>query len=386
MASGQQRAAALGGHLVRTLDRIRNKGLHVWLPGYARHLAAKVRTPRAEGPRHVLLAFCDHHEPLWGGAGADIGRSRMRAWVEGYPRLAREFRDADGRPPRHSFFFPGEQYAPEYMDDLAGLVRAGYGEVEFHLHHDGDTAETLRRDLRRYLDLFAGHGHFARDDGGRARFAFIHGNWCLANARRDGRMCGVDAEVPLLWDMGCYADFTFPSCPDESQPGIVNQIYWPTGDLQRRRSYESGVRARVGDVKADRVLFIQGPLGVGLRDGRLMPRVENGAVTAHDPATPGRIATWVREGIHVEGRPEWLFVKIHTHGSPETQAASLLGEAGRRMHQEFTTRWNDGERFALHYVTAREMYNIAMAAMSGKAGNPNDYRDFALAPPPAAGG
>lgn len=376
----------MGRRLGRTLDRIRDKSLHVWLPGYARHLAARATAPRTAGLRHVLLAFCDHHEPLWGDATADVGRARMRAWVEGYPRLAREFRDADGRPPRHSFFFPGEQYAPQYLDDLATLARAGYGEVEFHLHHDGDTADSLRRDLRRYLDLFASHGHFSRDAAGRPRFAFIHGNWCLANARRDGRMCGVDAELPLLWESGCYADFTFPSCPDESQPGIVNQIYWPTGDLHRRRAYQSGLRARVGEVKFDRLLFIQGPLGLGRREARWMPRVENGAVTAHDPATRGRIATWVREAIHVQGRPEWLFVKIYTHGSPEAQAASLLGEAGRRMHQELAACWNDGERFALHYVTAREMYNIAMAAMNGKAGSPNDHRDFVLAPPPAAAG
>ena len=28
--------------------------------------------------------------------------------------------------------------------------------------------------------------------GGRFQFAFIHGNRCLANARRDGRGCAVD--------------------------------------------------------------------------------------------------------------------------------------------------------------------------------------------------
>ena len=39
----------------------------------------------------------------------------------------------------------------------------------------------------------------------------------------------------------------------------------------------------------------------------------------------------------------------------------------------------------LHYVTAREMYNIAAAAMDGAEGDPNDYRDYLIAPPAVAG-
>ncbi|HVY49463.1 MAG TPA: hypothetical protein VHB21_26405, partial [Minicystis sp.] len=79
---------------------------------------------------------------------------------------------------------------------------------------------------------------------------------------------------------------------------------------------------------------------------------------------------------------EWVFVKVHTHGSPELQAASLLGDPGRALHRELTTRYNDGKDWVLHYVTAREMFNVAMAAMDGREGNPNDYRDYVLAPPP----
>jgi hypothetical protein len=30
------------------------------------------------------------------------------------------------------------------------------------------------------------------------------------------------------------------------------------------------------------------------------------------------------------------------------------------------------------------MYNIALAAMAGHAGDPNQYRDYALSPPPVA--
>src|SRR5436309_1480741 len=114
--------------------------------GYAGWLA-RSSLPRARaawasgaGPRHLLFAFCDHYQPL-----------------------ARQFRDADGRSPRHSFFFPGEEYETGYLDGLAALAAGGFGEVELHLHHDGDTAAGLRDKIAEYLDLYARHGHLSRD-------------------------------------------------------------------------------------------------------------------------------------------------------------------------------------------------------------------------------
>lgn len=376
--------------------KVKDKNIHLWLGGFVRyHLEQQLRVPPARlagtgsGLRHLLFAFCDHYEPLWGNAPVATGEARVRAWSEGYPRLASPFRDADGKTPRHSFFFPGEEYQPSYLEQLAELSRNGFGEVELHLHHDGDTAEKLRADILRYLDLFAGHGHFSRTPEGRIRYGFIHGNWCLANARRDKRWCGVDAEIPLLFDTGCYADYTFPSAPDECQPAIVNRIYWPEGDLHRSRAYEQGTPSRVGEVRRDRILMVQGPIALSRRPGRLALRIESAAVTASDPATEHRIDTWVEQGISVEGRPDWVFVKVHTHGAPERQAASLLGDDGKRMHEVLTRKYNDGRKWALHYVTAREMYNIAIAAMEGKGGNPGHYRDHVLSPPPvvmASGG
>jgi hypothetical protein len=364
------------------LAGLRKKNLDRWAAGYAGHLIRRARTRRRRGPRHVLFALCDHYEPEWGDAPPDVAEQRVRRWSLEYPALAREFRDADGRPPRHSFFFPGEQYTRFALDKLAGLARAGLGEVELHLHHDRDTPEALRRNLLEYVSAYAEHGHLTRDPDGRPRYAFIHGNWCLANSRRDGRWCGVDAELPLLFETGCYADYTFPSAPDETQPGIVNQIYWPLGDLARARAHEQGVASRVGMLLKDRILMIQGPLAITRRKRPFGLRIESSALTAHDPGTPSRIRSWVAQNIHVAGRPEWIFVKVHTHGAPEAQAASLLGAAGRAMHEELSTRYNDGENYVLHYVTAREMYNIAVAAMAGHSGNPNDYRDSVLAPPP----
>ncbi len=140
--------------------------LHRWLPGYAKAIAERIARPRYEGPRHVLFALCDHYEPLWGGASPTQGKERVDRWEREYPALANEFRDADGRPPRHSFFFPGEQYAPSYLDSLGRLARYGLGEVELHLHHEGDDAHRLERSIRSYLRQYGEHGHLTRGPDG----------------------------------------------------------------------------------------------------------------------------------------------------------------------------------------------------------------------------
>ncbi len=365
------------------LSRIRSKNLHTWLGGYARHLYRTRRARGRAGTKHLLFALCDHFEPQWGEPTVRVADARVEAWTRGYPEVVREFRDADGRHPQHSFFFPGEDYHPGHLEQLTGLVRRGFGEIEVHLHHDGDSRDSLRAQLEATVEAFSSHGNLARDPDGRPRYGFIHGNWCLANSRRDQRWCGVDDEIPLLFDTGCYADFTFPAAPSECQPGIVNQIYWPTGDLSRSRSYECGERARVGELRRDRILMIQGPLGLARRPDRLAVRIENGALDGGDPPTVARAATWTRQGIHIQGRPEWIFVKVYTHGAPEDTAASLLGDDARRFHADLLGCYNDGTAWQTHYVTAREMYNIAWAAMDGQEGNPNEYRDYLLPPPPA---
>lgn len=369
---------------MKILDKLREKNLHTWVRDYGRHLVRHARTPAPVGERHLMFALCDHYEPFWRQPGEEVAKARVDTWHADYPKLACEFRDSDGRPPRHGFFFPGEEYRPYFMDRLADLCRAGYGEVEIHLHHDGDTRATLKPQLEKALADFAQHGHISRGGGiGQPayRWAFIHGNWCLANGRPDGKWCGVDDELPLLHELGCYADLTFPAAPDPSQPDKVNQIYWPTGNLAARRAYDHGVRARVGEVYEDRLLMITGPLALA-RKGKRSLRLENGALTGDDPPSAERVRTWVKAGIHVEGKPEWVFVKVHTHGAIEKTAASLLGEGGRAMHKALAQCMRDG--WKLHYVTAREMFNVARAAMDGKTGNPNRYFDYVIAPPPVA--
>jgi hypothetical protein len=359
------------------LRRVGEKELHLWVGGWLQDRARRLARKRYEGTRHLLFAICDHYEPLHGkDTSFETGLARVRAWRERYPEMAHRFVDADGRHPRHSYFFPGEQYDARFIEPLAEMVGMGLGDVEVHLHHDGDTRETLRASLDKTLRDLDAHGVISKRDG-KFAWAFIHGNWCLANARRDGRWCGVDDEIPLLYELGCYADFTFPAAPDQSQPGIVNAIYYPRGDVARRRSYENGEPARVGMGARDRLLMIEGPIALALRPGGRSMRIESAALDGTDPATDERLRTWVAQDIHVDGRPEWVFVKVHTHGAPERNAEVMLGDAIVRFH-EALKQYNDGARWKLHYVTAREMFNVARAAMDGKRGEPSLYFDYVV--------
>jgi hypothetical protein len=375
--------------------------LSPWMLGWASDRAASMlRKAAAAGQqvtlqsqpaaRHLLLALCDHYEPLWSGdpkapgsAPHDRAVARVAAWRQGYPKLAARVRDADGHPPRHTFFFAGDQYHPDLLEPIAELCGLGLGEVELHLHHGGDTRSSLARKIQLSLDQFCTHGVLSRTRQG-PRWAFIHGDWALANARADGAHCGVDDELDLLYELGCYADFTFPSVQKETQPMKVNAIYYPSGDVRRRRSFVRGLPAKVGTPAEPRVLMIQGPLALagGTRPGRPI-RIDSGALTAQDPATRERLSTWVAQGVHVRGRPEWTFVKLHTHGAPELHAESLLGPPQQRFHDALAELARE-RGMSVHFVTAREMFNIARAAMDGKTGNPSAFRDYEIPPPERA--
>src|SRR5262249_23161981 len=139
------------------------RGASRWLLPYLLQ-APRRRAPAPGRPVHVLLCIADHYEPKCGRAGPAVARRRVESWVQEYPGLFGHFRDSDGRPPRHTFFYPIEEYEPEYVKALAGLCRAGFGEVEVHLHHDGDTEANLRRSSLEFKELLnRSHGLLARD-------------------------------------------------------------------------------------------------------------------------------------------------------------------------------------------------------------------------------
>ncbi len=360
---------------------LRQRNMHLWIGNY---LFSR-RQPVSGKPVHILFCFVDHYEPQWGKASIDQERARVARWCSDYPALASRHADAEGRPPQHTFFYPEEEYRPEHLESLARLCQQGYGEVEIHLHHDNDTAEGLREKLSRFLrTLDENHGLVPRHADGRYAWSFIHGNWALDNSRADGRWCGVNNELAVLAEQGCYADFTLPSAPSDTQTATVNSLYYAKGQDGQCKSHNHGAPVRVGGKRQDDLMIIQGPLMLNWKQRKwgLMPRIENSDIRRSMPPTPERVDLWVKAGITVTGRPDWLFIKIHTHGTQDGDMDTLLGEPMDVMHSYLESRYNDGTNYALHYVTAREMYNIARAAEAGEQGNPSRFRNFVIAPPP----
>ena len=133
-------------------------------------------------------------------------------------------------------------------------------------------------------------------------------------------------------------------------------------------------------------MIIQGPLTVAWPGGKfgLLPRLENASIVAGGPPTPRRVASWIDTNVCVAGKPDWVFVKVHTHGCKEANWPVLFGPPMLALHRCLLEDYNDGVKFKLHYVTAREMYNIVKAAERGLAGDPGTYRDLEVLPPPSA--
>jgi hypothetical protein len=140
---------------------------------------------------------------------------------------------------------------------------------------------------------------------------------------------------------------------------------------------------RAGGSPSGHLMIVQGPLGLNWRWRKfgIVPRIENADIRRSSPPRPDRTDLWIRSAIHVEGQPNWIFVKVHTHGTQENDVDTLLGPATDALFTDLESRYNDGRRYRLHYVTARETYNIIKAAEAGCGGDAGRYRDFLIPAP-----
>lgn len=321
----------------------------------------------SHNPKHVFLCLCDHFEPLWEKADQQKGLVRVKAWCEKYPEIAQKYQDSDGQIPKYTFFYPIEEYKPEYMELLADLCHRGYSEVEVHLHHDNDTAENLKKQLIDFKTLLANkYNLLSRDkETKEIQYGFIHGNWALNNCRPDGRMCGVNKELQVLRETGCYADFTMPSAPDITQPGIINSIYYATNDINK-------------PVSQDGLLMVQGPLMLNWKNRKwgILPKIENGSLSYDCHIISDRIRLWLKANISIPKVPEYIFIKLYTHGCQEKNIEYLLNGGLDNLFIQFQDVAQE-LKLNLHYVTAREMVNIIRAIENNaNLGNINLLRDY----------
>jgi len=357
---------------------LKTRNMEIWMWSFIRYRLNKPGN-RSGTPTHILFCFVDHYEPQWKNNDLELERERVDRWLQGYPAMAEGHKDADGRYPQHTFFYPEEEYRKEHLDKLQQLCEAGYGEVEIHIHHDDDTEENFRSILQRFKKtLVEEHNMLSRDPEGNVGFAFIHGNWSLDNSLPNGRYCGLNNELKILADEGCFVDMTLPSAPSPAQTTTVNSIYMATDDVDKPKSHDKGQRVKAGSPLTGDLMILQGPLSLNWKQRKfgIIPRIENGDIRVTQPPQSERMDMWVDQHVCIEGREEWVFVKIHTHGTQESDIESLLGKPMDDFYTYVESKYNDGVNYILHYVTAREMYNIARAAADGNSGDPNLYRDY----------
>lgn len=354
-----------------TVGRMYARKYYVFLPGYVTWLV----TPHValdDRPIHVFFMFVDHFEP-------DYSSDRVRRWADRYRTMATRHRDSNGRPPQHTWFYPGEQRDPGVMLELQALTSAGFGEVELHYHHSNDTEATFRRKLVAAVEDFQRYG-FLKTVDGRSCFAFIHGNAGLDNS--DGPLnCGVNTELRLLRELGCFADFTFPAIYVDAQPSVVNEIY-AAADDEHPKSYARRLPlAALDSGRADLMIF-EGPLvfAPSLNPWRLFLDLDDGNIHGSVPASAHRVDRWVAANIHVPERPDWIFVKVFAHGiSTQADEEAVVGPTFDAALSFLERRYNTG-RYVLHYITSREGYNLVRAAADGRTGEPEQYFDTPIPP------
>jgi len=345
----------------------------IFLPGYARWMFTGTPSPFQSKPTHIFVFIGDHFEPEW-------DPQRVQEWATRYVALASRHRDSTGRPPQHGWFYPGEQYTPAIFEILQRMTRGGYGEVELHYHHFYDTADTLRDALQDAIKNFQKYGFLQTVDG-KTAFAFIHGNWGLDNSNGDW-LCGVNREIELLHDLGSFADFTFPSIYENSQPRAVNSIY-ATRDDDAPKSYDRRLPLTALADGTGQLMMFEGPLifTPTLNPRQMFLYLDDGDIHEKGHASPSRVDSWVRANVHVPERPDWVFVKLFAHGatSPGDMDA-VLGPDFDAALSYMEREYNDCTRYVLHYIIAREAYNLARAAAEGAKGEPQQYMNAYIRP------
>lgn len=375
-----------------SVDKASNLTKLRWsLPWLVRYPFARTRAileQNAFEKQHVIITVANHFEPGWSKSGFLDKKTqlvRLNEYRKKFIEGAGSVYDTDGRRFRHTNFYPAEQYDRDLLEIMADMQAEDLGDVEVHLHHEGDgpdTAENTERTIVTFRDILAErHRCLSRFEGSDTpRYAFVHGNLALANSC-GGRYCGVDNEMQILQDTGCYADMTLPSAPDESQVPMMNQIYQCGGPFDQAAPHRSGTRLSVGRKDPVLPIIFTGPLVLNWMrrvKGVPFPRIDDGALAENQTLDAARFRRWRSANVTVDGRSEWVFIKLYCHGFFDYDQSASIGEDAKRFFSELMEASASGSGPTIHFATAREAVNMVFAATDGKSGDPNEYRDYRL--------
>lgn len=359
-----------------------------WLARYPFAYARGLLQANSGEKKHIVFTIANHFEPSWSENGlldTDVQRRRVDEYFEQARKIGEVVLGADKTKFRHTNFFPAEQYDCRILEILAQMQAEGLGEVEVHLHHGvekPDTAQNLRRTLTEFRDCLAEEhkllSRFAGD--AQPKYAFVHGNLALGNSA-NGEFCGVDEEMRILQETGCYVDMTLPSAPDKSQVSMLNQIYECGLPLDEKIPHRTGKRVRVYGKQPELPLIFTGPLVFNWTrrvKGLPIPKLDDGALAANHPPDAARFRRWLSANVTVKNRPEWIFIKLYCHGFFDRDRSACVGEQARRFFSEMIENGEKTGEYNIYFASAREAFNMIAAAIDGKQGRPGAYRNYRL--------
>ena len=337
---------------------------YIWFPSFVySEVTKKEEVPDRE--KHLIFLMVDHYEPGKGEKGAMFNE----AWLKKFRKIADKHFDSYSNHFRYTWFYPYDHHNEEVLISLCKMAFDGFGEVELHWHLPPTKNETYPAMLGEAIQWFQQYGALiSSQPPHRTHFAYVAGNWSLDNC--DGRS-GINNQLDTLFRSGCYADFTFSTIHTQCQPKKINSLYYVSDDPKNSKSYDDGVDAEVGKHSNNQLMIFQGPIAFNWKKAGL----EYGAVETDPLPSRDRINLWIDTNIHVKGRPEWVFVKVYTHGC---QSADTILNYYLDLMLQWLEEICKERRISLHYMTAREAYNVVKAAEDGKEGNPDKYRDYKI--------
>ncbi len=341
---------------------------HIWAMSYWTDHHPDPEIP--DDQKHLIFVMIDHYEHGKGEAAAQ----RNLEWCRKFRKISDRYRDDYDNCFRYTWFYPFDHHNDAIMEELSHMAYQGYGEIEMHWHLGAKSGISKENYAEKIQEAIAWYQQFGAmitvDTPPKTAFAYVAGNWDLDASRPGGKGHGLTNQIQVLKEQGCYADFTFSTIGTPTQPSKVNSIYYAEDDPNLPKSYDTGIDVVVGKPIKDKLLIFQGPISITWNGG-----LEYGAVENDPRFRPERIPKWIDANIHVHGRPEWVFVKIYSHGaqSKEVVLAHDMQWMLKCLKAECSRR-----DITLHFMTAREAYNVVKAAEEGITGDPEDYRDYTI--------
>ncbi len=306
--------------------------------------------------------------------GSSVDSTGLHDMLDEIDACAEGHIDSDSRRLQITFMFGVPNPDPSALSILSEYCRAGLGEIECLLPCDISSLEDFREQLPRIVEVLHTYG-WARTADSQVRFAVLRNQFECVSADADYR-----SQIRTLHDLGCYVDLTFPCVGSSCQPGKVNSICLVSSGADD--PFGEACDLRAGEISSGDLLLVSGPFLIDWTDWRLKyrPFAESGRLTPAALPDRTRAQSWLRARVHVTGQPNWIFVKLIIDDVVDADAARTICGGLHEAFESLEESCSITVTSRLHFVTAREMYNIIRAAEAGRVGDAGQFRDYLIKP------